>query len=821
MQLGFDMAFADPHTGDVVPWADATSALLSTIRRARWKICDIETTGLNPASSELDFSGKDLRRGVDPTLRVRVISVLFRTETGIHVKGFDLDRLSPSQKRALAEAVLDGVFINHNAGFDLYWLRDIAKRKVLPKKVLDSMLIARALYPQQPLMLAKMVNDEEEDYQFRQVATEAFQKSRSGWSLADLALTVLRKLVDKAKQGPRNWAQPFLTTAEYNYATGDVITTYELLCALLGVQYGDDILEAYEALLLTGEQDSDPEVVRAVQTLKLQEPQVLDVGFMRENGMPWSAEKAEAYVAEQWKKVAQLAEEMIKLEPELAKFRSALANAEAGVSRELKLAIGECFRRRGLVLETTEKTADPKIGEKDLRKAQAAINKDAAPLFEVWTSLQRAKKAGGMSREFTEYAKRSGDGRIHSNIGHGPATGRLSSSEPNVQQAPRDQGFRNAVAAPPGYKIVASDYSALDMRVGSALAIRAQRQIREAFEGKRTVENDVALAIRRVYRNELQLAQCRRMEEQAEKAFNDWKLKREEILGPYDPENGANKRKAYWDKYRKLGREALISRFRRCLSEVQERAKKAGTPEWGSLRDAFSIPGMDIHTWTALAMNGQDPVSIFVGKPNDIVVKELKNQKKILGPKRQGGKVGNLSLTYAMKDRGFQDSAASIHNIHWTLEEAGQIRVKWLASYVEMDLWHCWTELNPHSFVYVPDPDKGGKPVRKPVFGSRTLSGRLIYAFGLNAGLAYEDQSTGADILGTAMDRFHREFPEVFACLVNQVHDECVFLIPDEKVQEYTEIITRVMVEAAEKFLMVYGVHAEVSPAIGDVWIKD
>src|SRR6202011_3104495 len=99
MQLGFDMDFADPTTGDVVPWADPTSALLETIRTAPWKVVDIETTGLNPASPHLTFSGKDLRRWVNPALRVRVISVLFPTETGIHVKGFDLDRLNTTQKR--------------------------------------------------------------------------------------------------------------------------------------------------------------------------------------------------------------------------------------------------------------------------------------------------------------------------------------------------------------------------------------------------------------------------------------------------------------------------------------------------------------------------------------------------------------------------------------------------------------------------------------------------------------------------------------------------------------------------------------------------
>jgi DNA polymerase I-like protein with 3'-5' exonuclease and polymerase domains len=53
------------------------------------------------------------------------------------------------------------------------------------------------------------------------------------------------------------------------------------------------------------------------------------------------------------------------------------------------------------------------------------------------------------------------------------------------------------------------------------------------------------------------------------------------------------------------------------------------------------------------------------------------------------------------------------------------------------------------------------------------------------------------------------------------MHDECVFVFPTEKTEEYTNIVTEVMVGAAEKFLSPYGVKAEVSPAIGDVWVKD
>lgn len=803
MQMGFDLNYTDPSTGDAVPWADPTSSILGAIRNAPWKVVDVETTALNPASPALSVSGKDVRRGVNSAPRLRIVSVLFPTETGIHVKSFDMDKLTPAKRAEVCAAVLNNVFFGHNSGFDLYWLRLFSK--AMPKKVLDSMLISRALFPQQPLELARMANDENEDEDFKNQAIKAFEQKRSGWSLADLALTLLRKYVAKDMQGPRNWCEPFLTQEAYDYATGDVVTTYALLCKLLGVEYGDDILQAYEV-----ERIKSP-------TLQLLEPQVLDVVLMRENGMPWRVEDADAYVAQQHQKVADYANEMIRLEPSLEQFRSVLSDANAGVTAPLKEAIGEAFRRRGLVLDTTAKTAAPKIGEKDLRRAQAAINKDAKELFEVWTSLMRAKKSASMAVEFSGYAIRSGDGRIHSNIGHGPATGRLSSSEPNVQQAPRDQGFRNAVAASKGYKVIGSDYSALDMRVGAALAIRAQRQIREAFEEKRKVEPDTLSAIRQVYLGKLTLAQCKDRQAAADKKLAEWKDKKDEILDQYDDEA----RKSYWNTWRQLSHEALIARFRRCLSEVMERAKKAGTPEWGSLRDAFSIKGMDIHTWTALAMNGEDPVALFAGKSNEDVVAELKKQKKILGSRRMSGKVSNLSLTYAMQVAGFLESAARIHNIHWTFEEAQDVRNKWLASYVEMDLWHCWTQLNPAGFVYIPDPERGNRFAKKPVFGSVTLGNRLIYSFGLNAGLAYEDQSTGADILGTVMNRLHTEYPEVFATIVNQIHDELVFVCREELVESYTEIITRVMEESAEQFLMPFGVHAEVSPAIGDVWLKD
>lgn len=807
MQLGFDLVYTDPNTQNVVPWALPARDLIAAIRQAPWKIVDVETTGLNPASKEQNFTAKDIRRGVDARLRLRITSVLFIDKNGLQVVSFDFDSLNDKERMRVCDACLTNVVIAHNAGFDAYWMR--LHSKIRPTMLLDTMLMARVLAPDHPLVMARMCGNEDVDPALRAEAEAMFMQGRSGWSLADLAVGRLGRVLPKALQGPKNWCQPFLTQDSYNYATDDVRVALELLLNLFSLSMDEvlanpaRLLERYEELKL------------ANPPLRIIEPQVWDVIEMREHGMPWSKESAEAYVLKQWDKVKENAQKMVELEPSLLPMLPSLSNAEKGVTADLKDAIGKAFTARGIELQMTEKSGAFKIGEKDLRRVKAAISGDAKEMFDTWVALNRAKKAGGMAREVTGYAVRGGTGRLHPNTGHGPATGRLSSSEPNCQQFPRDQEFRNCVAAREGYKIVASDYSALDMRVGAALAIRAQRQILEAYMGDREVAPDVLRVIARVLEGQITLEAARMAEIRAIKDFEDWKARREEVADSGDA------RKRYWEVYRKRSHNQLLASFQRCLKEVRVRADAENSAEWGSLRDAFSIKGMDIHTWTALGMIGKEPKALFQGLAPDEVVVALKKQKKELGDTRQTGKVGNLSLLYAMKTLGLIEAAAKNYNIHWTFEEGDKVRNDWLAAYVEVDLWHRWTELNPVEQVYVPDPDRGARFTKKQVFASYTLGNRLIYAFGVNAALSYEDQSTGADIMGRVMETLRVQHPDLFDATINQVHDELVFEIPNERVESGTAIIEQVMTDCAEHFLAPFGVRGECSPAIGDVWLKD
>lgn len=56
-------------------------------------------------------------------------------------------------------------------------------------------------------------------------------------------------------------------------------------------------------------------------------------------------------------------------------------------------------------------------------------------------------------------------GRIHTDFWPFTGAGRYASSKPNLQQIPREKAFRECFRAPPGRKLVISDYSNIEMRL--------------------------------------------------------------------------------------------------------------------------------------------------------------------------------------------------------------------------------------------------------------------------------------------------------------------------------------------------------------------
>ena len=393
--------------------------------------------------------------------------------------------------------------------------------------------------------------------------------------------------------------------------------------------------------------------------------------------------------------LAQPRPDVIEVEPPTKEELIALlASAADGITLPLKHTVARLFKQYGLTLTETS-TGLPQVGTKDLRKAQAQNNPKSQSMFFLWSSLFAFKKAMQMSAEASTFVEGSTGGRIHSIIGHGPITGRLSSAEPNAQQMPKEQKFRNAVKARDGYLICAVDFSALDMRVGAALAIRCQRRIQAFYEQQ--LPNSITDSDKVVPFGYLSA-------EISAKLVAQIHLVKSRVHTPgfflaarqkadLDLANASRDKFAAGSTTAHFRQARDLAVFAHTLSLVQDKADAAGTPEWSCLRDAFAIPDMDIHTWTALNMIGQDPAALFVGKSNQEIASILSAQKKLLGKKRDTGKVGNLSLTYGMSAMGLRETAAKSYNIHWTLEESAKIRADWLSAYPEIELWHMWTKL--------------------------------------------------------------------------------------------------------------------------------
>lgn len=112
----------------------------------------------------------------------------------------------------------------------------------------------------------------------------------------------------------------------------------------------------------------------------------------------------------------------------------------------------------------------------DLLRLYRSLEKSLTTYGEIWVlSLDKKDAEGnhGLVNPVT--------GRIHSNISQfGAATGRTSSSNPNIQNIPRGSAYRSSFVARPGYKLLTIDYNGCELRI---LAVSAQeREWLDAFE---------------------------------------------------------------------------------------------------------------------------------------------------------------------------------------------------------------------------------------------------------------------------------------------------------------------------------------------------
>lgn len=133
------------------------------------------------------------------------------------------------------------------------------------------------------------------------------------------------------------------------------------------------------------------------------------------------------------------------------------------------------------VVERSKKTHAPSTSTDALKAVRAkAKGKEAKKLLDTLLSYRKLTKLLGTYLEPFEHVHMAEDGRIHTTFhlskgydkdqSGGTVTGRLSSSEPNLQNIPRDERIKGSFAPSNGHLLFSADYSQIELRVAAWFA---------------------------------------------------------------------------------------------------------------------------------------------------------------------------------------------------------------------------------------------------------------------------------------------------------------------------------------------------------------
>jgi DNA polymerase-1 len=193
-----------------------------------------------------------------------------------------------------------------------------------------------------------------------------------------------------------------------------------------------------------------------------------------------------------------VAEKSAEIEAELARVEAGLHEM---IGDEINLdspkQLGELLynKMRMPVLNTTKKGA-PSTDTATLKelKEKARLKEVREFLGLLLERRKLTKLVGTYLRPLAEEHKGT-DGRVHTTFhlgrGYGDAgaggtvTGRLSSSNPNLQNIPRDGRIKGAFAATEGLRLFSADYSQVELRVAAWYA--GERTMLDAFHSGRDV----------------------------------------------------------------------------------------------------------------------------------------------------------------------------------------------------------------------------------------------------------------------------------------------------------------------------------------------
>ncbi|MHB8199618.1 MAG: DNA polymerase [Acidithiobacillus sp.] len=750
---------------------------------------------------------------------------------------FDLDKMGESKKMELL-GLLDGkVWTGHNLAFDLLWIKHTAT-EVNPKMLIDTMFLATAIRPdiermiherivattiggQQPVRLAgKNAGTVEQELQKILIERSASKNgkdddAKSAYPLATLSLVFLNEKLDKSFQNSTNWMPSVLTADHLNYCIGDITAPAIIARRMLKLCDDAPIADVIAALDIK-------KVPGAWAYLRAFEPAARRLVDCTLKGISLSHESIAEYRDALQAEADIELEKVLKMAEELGPFRDRL-RLKPGMTNDLKEAYATALHRRtGIEVERSEvkkKSGSPEddqqeridFDEDDLsgqKKGALRLGSDylkerfpGEPLVDAMQALSGALKRRDMIDDYAVYAGE--DGRVHGTITVGTITGRTRSSNPNMQNAPRNAAFRACFAATPGHQILAIDYSAMELRIAAALGARAYGQFLKMMENPHKSKAKWILKMPGM----MDYIQGRKP------LPGNWPLSKPDYMVERKP-SISDYGLAYGSQLAAICQDlrARGAAFRDAQTDLL------------TFREVFRV-GLDPHILTAVTMEslggrfdtgGWSPLDYLKSLPQA----DAKALKKMLAEPRQAAKAVAFGLIYGMSVRGLHSSGITGYGLSWDLEEAAAAAQAFFSLYPEVALWH-W--MNAHAGgktkSHVLDTRRnecktdgeGGSFYR-----GRTISGRVVEGLELREALNYSDQGTGGEI---ALHAIANLSDDIANMLVGFVHDELIFEVPTNQAETVSKEVERVMNEAAEALLLLYKVPSGVEAALGQHWI--
>ncbi|MGH9582738.1 MAG: DNA polymerase [Bryobacteraceae bacterium] len=345
---------------------------------------------------------------------------------------------------------------DRNLGFDLHWLfRETSCR---PAFVYDTLLLARQCQPELLLGLNHVaaVGPEREQEEAIELLTGAGEKG--GGSLEYLSTIVGLPRPNKAHQKPANWVVSVLSPEHFDYAMADINNPLAIIWHMFGTANPQKLRPRLERKFRW---------YAHYQTALVKHACLRDMPFDREIGAKIKHRYTQACRA--------VANRFRRSWPDICNEEVAaiLADPAKGTAKPVKQAFAALAASKGIELPTTE-TGEVSTSLKDWR--YRGIDQSFPEFYTLRKKLSDYKKGVETIESLEEFSRK--DGSVYPMVCFSTAAGRASSQNPNVQGFPRERRLRRAFGRR-GYKVVKTDYSSIELRIGASLANRALAETRK------------------------------------------------------------------------------------------------------------------------------------------------------------------------------------------------------------------------------------------------------------------------------------------------------------------------------------------------------